>query len=601
MDRRLFEAVLKGDIEALHKLTQEDENIIKQTVPGSLNTILHQAARFGHVELASAILNIWPETMSMENGLMETPLHEACREGQMEIVRVLVETDPWVVYKVNCRDESVLFVASERGRLEVVKHLLINFPRLLMLEVDVLTASSIHVAASAGHTEIVKKILEVRPDFSWKKNSHGCTPLHLASSKGHLEIARELLRLDPDLSSLQDQGGRTPLHLAATKGRVNILVEILSVSLESVEMVTRNGETVLHMAVKNNQFEAVRYLMETLNITKLANMQDNDGNTILHLAIAAKLTTMVTHMLKLGVDVNVLNRNGQTPLDIVASDASNSGALMVMPALEEAGAKRSEQMPPTSIEIRRISSNPISERLQVNSPNIPKKTSESPRQYHWQKQHHHHQRAKQLEHQMEGLRNARNTITVVAVLIVTVTFAAGINPPGGFDQTNGKAIMGRHTPYKVFIVCNIMALFLSLGIVNILVSVIPFRRKSMSKLLVVTHKIMWVSTMFMASAYIAATWTIMPQKPGTRWVSVESVLVGGGSTTAVFLGLGVMLSRHWCRKREWRKRKETSSKDGSPINSTNSRIAEMKMLKKRSRESSSNSDVDSSDHGYHLY
>jgi len=132
----------------------------------------------------------------------------------------------------------------------------------------------------------------VRPQFAWKRTSNGSTPLHLACSKGHLEITRELLKFDVDLSSLQDHQGKTPLHCAAIKGRVNIMDEILSMSLESSEMVTDNGETVLHVAVKNNQYEAVRYLIEKLNVTKLANLPDIDGNTILHLATACKLTTV---------------------------------------------------------------------------------------------------------------------------------------------------------------------------------------------------------------------------------------------------------------------------------------------------------------------
>lgn len=138
----------------------------------------------------------------------------------------------------------------------------------------------------------MKAILKIRPDFAWKKDVNGCTPLHLACSKGHLETTRELLRFDTDLPCLQDNDGRTPLHWAAIKGRVSIIDEILSVSLESAEMITKNRETVLHLSVKNNQFDAVKYLMETLNITKLINRPDSDGNTALHLATAGKLSTV---------------------------------------------------------------------------------------------------------------------------------------------------------------------------------------------------------------------------------------------------------------------------------------------------------------------
>ncbi|KAK6273961.1 hypothetical protein POUND7_011044 [Theobroma cacao] len=592
MDRLLRESVLRGDVPSFLKLIQEDEDIIKQTAPGSLKTILHLAARFGHVELASEITKLSPEMVGAEDEKLETPLHEACREGRVEIVRLLVGTDPWVVYKVNQEEESALFVACERGQVDVVK-LLLNYPsKMLMLEVDAST-TSLHVAASAGHTDVAKEILKARQEFSWKKDKHGCTPLHLSCSKGHLEITRELLRLDADLSSLQDNEGRTPLHWAAVKGRVNIIDEILSISIESAEMITKHGETVLHLAVKNNQYEAVRYLVENLNITKLVNLPDNDGNTVLHIATAGKLTTMVIYLLKLGLDVNAINRKGFTALDVVESDASNSGALAIVPALLEAGAKRCDQLPPGSPETQNIQ-----ESSPRNVPSVrPKETPETPTQHQPRRRRHCHRRDKQLELQNEGLRNARNTITVVAVLIATVTFAAGINPPGGFNQITGKSIVGRQPSFKVFMACNIVALFLSLGIVIFLVSIIPFRRKSMMKLLAVTHKVMWVSTSFMAAAYIAATWTIMPRAQGSIWVLVAVVSIGGGCTMAIFMGLAVLLARHLLRKWEWRKRR---AKNGSPSSSI-SRVEEMRIMKKGSHESTSNSDIDSSDQGFHPY
>lgn len=307
---------------------------------------------------------------------------------------------------------------------------------------------------------------------------------------------------------------------------------------------------------------------------------------------------MVVYLLKIGVNVNVLNRKGQTAFDVVESDVSNSGALLILPALQEAGGKRGDQLPPSSsLEIQQIE--------QENSvpSSSPKRMPESPTQRHHRRSHR-RRREKQLELQNEGLRNARNTIAIVAVLIATVTFTAGTNPPGGFNQQTGKSIMGRQTSFKVFVVCNIVALFLSLGIVIFLVSIIPFRRKSMMQLLVVTHKVLWLSMSFMAAAYIAATWTIMPSGHvrgwGMRWVLVAAVAIGGGCTIAIFVGLGVLLARHWLRKWEWRRSKE-KRKNESPSSSI-SRVEELRMMKRGSRDSSSNSDVDSSDQGgYHLY
>ncbi|KAF9612770.1 hypothetical protein IFM89_003780 [Coptis chinensis] len=598
MDRRLHAAVLVGNVPTFLELVRENVEILEQTTLRSMNTVMHLASKFGHLELVTELIKLRPEMVSAENEKMETPLHDACRRGHVEIVKLLVDADSWALSKLNSENESVLFVACEAGKFDVVKQLL-DYTWLLTLEEDGLT-TSLHVASSGGHLDIAKDLLEVRPDFAQRRDGHGCSPLHLACSKGHLDITRELLKLDPDLSASQDNEGRTPLHWAAIKGKVNILDEILSTSLQSAEMVTKLGETALHVAVKNNQYDAIKYLVDSLNVTNLVNIPDIDGNTILHLATASKLTTMVIFLLKnTSVAVNALNRRGFTPLDVAESDVSNSGALLLIPTLQEAGGKNSSQLPPESPEIQRIVA---SER--VNKYNISehswwsKKNHDPPSNL--QRQRRHSRREKQHELHNEGLRNARNTITVVAVLIAAVTFAAGINPPGGIYQDGslvGKAIMGRTTPFKVFMVCNNLALFLSLCIVIVLVSVIPFRRKPLMKLLFLTHKVMWASISFMAAAYMAGTWVITRHVQGTRWMLVCLVSIGGGCLLSLAVGLGVMLARHWLRKWEWKK--EKLQKD-TPKSSVSRVEDELRAIRKK-RESS-NSDLESSEReGIHPY
>ncbi|KAF8393772.1 hypothetical protein HHK36_019970 [Tetracentron sinense] len=161
----------------------------------------------------------------------------------------------------------------------------------------------------------------------------------------------------------------------------------------------------------------------------------------------------------------------------------------------------------------------------------------------------------------EALQKRRNVIGLLAVLIATVTFDVGMNPPGGVHQETGKAIMGRETPFMVFFFCNNLALFLSLGtiIVLVLVGVIPIRLKSMHNLLMAAHIVVWVSTLFMAAGDIAAMWLIIPAGKGSRWVKVALVSIGG----IIFGGIGVMLATYWLRWIETRKRKEKTSEEQS--------------------------------------
>uniref|UniRef100_A0A1D1Y6R9 Ankyrin repeat-containing protein At3g12360 n=1 Tax=Anthurium amnicola TaxID=1678845 RepID=A0A1D1Y6R9_9ARAE len=613
MDRRLHSASLSGDVIAFLELVRDDEQVLTQATLPSLDTALHLAAKYGHAGLVSEILWLEPRLASAENARMEAPVHEACREGHATVVELLVEIDPWVAYKPNGDNQSALAVACSCGHLDVVKYLL-GRPWQMASEEDG-TPTSLHAAASGGHTDVVRELLKVRRDFAWKKDAHGRTALHLASSKGHLEITREFLRVDPDLCLAQDGDGRTPLHWAVIRGRVAVIAEIISVSLDSVQVLTKGGESALHLGAKFNQYEGVRYLVEALDVTDLIDLPDHGGNTVLHLAAAAKLHSMVTYLVnQSSVEVNALNSNGYTALDVVARDVGSSGSLQIVSTLLGAGGKLSKELPPTSSDTRRLvvevpngGSPPRQPRGIAPSPSSPsRKKNDAALDSSMSSYRRHRRQVKrektQREHQTEGLRNARNTITVVAVLIASVTFAAGINPPGCSDQ-NGTKVVGRSTAFKVFTVSNTVALFSSLSIVFVLVSIIPFRRRPMMRLLMVTHKAMWASISFMAVAYVAGTWMVLPRSRGTRWVVATLLAVAAGSVGSVFVGLGVMLAGHLVRKWEWRRARVKRKEKVNPSSSI-SRVKEVMRVNRRRRTSSasSNSDLASSEiSGYHTY
>ncbi|KAK7817133.1 ankyrin repeat-containing protein bda1 [Quercus suber] len=212
---------------------------------------------------------------------------------------------------------------------------------------------------------------------------------------------------------------QTPLHIAASAGNIQFAMEMIDV--------TRRNEMVLHIALKYNRLGAFKFFVKQLglNVYKNAelhqrfvlNKKDNEGNTVLHIAVSKNQTEAVRQLLAWGykfVYVNQKNLEGKTAWDILQGQTQvDNSEMRVM--LRDAKAK-----PASSLST--FNSHPNNQRPPYFS-----------RHFVWA--------LTSINREMRNLtEERRNILLMVAVLLATLSFQVVLTPPGGLWQDNGQCI-----------------------------------------------------------------------------------------------------------------------------------------------------------------
>lgn len=255
-----------------------------------------------------------------------TALHWAAHLNSLQLAQLLLDRGADIEVK-EAQGRTPLQIATEKGYKELAELLRNADPSMALFN-----------AALKGDEANLGRLLAAGADPN-RKNRFGRAPLHAASLKGHLECDRLLLAKKPEVN-IKDRTNRTPLHFASAGGH-DTVVELLLANGADGEINARDqkGQTSLHLAAAGGYVKVVQLLLDK---GADPNLEDSDGNTPLRLALAnrhqpvvqlllgrlSKLTIhdaarlgdldKVKQLLALGVDVNLKEKDGTTPLHLAA-------------------------------------------------------------------------------------------------------------------------------------------------------------------------------------------------------------------------------------------------------------------------------------------
>ena len=108
----------------------------------------------------------------------------------------------------------------------------------------------LHLAASEGHPDVCRLLLERGASVNAATNRYGITPLHDAAANGHDEVCQLLIQADANVNAA-DIVIWTPLHSAAWCNHADVC-RLLIDRGANINAITRNNETPLDLAISNH-------------------------------------------------------------------------------------------------------------------------------------------------------------------------------------------------------------------------------------------------------------------------------------------------------------------------------------------------------------
>ncbi|XP_046988480.1 ankyrin-1-like [Schistocerca americana] len=201
---------------------------------------------------------------------------------------------------------DVVRTACVAGLLHLLQYALSVDPSLAKVRLDAEGTTPLHVAAAHRRVAVVRVLVDAGADIDCK-TGNGRTPLHAAASVGAADTVLILLKYGAHLRET-DRDGKTAMQLATENGHLHIA--------KSMEIHGGNVNKIMRDLIRAGQAGDVKTVRELLPLST----QAGPGEwTHLHWGTIRGTTTLLNAYLAAGMDPNVSDRHGNTPLHIAAA------------------------------------------------------------------------------------------------------------------------------------------------------------------------------------------------------------------------------------------------------------------------------------------
>lgn len=292
------------------------EQLLKRDELGE--TAMHRAVREREYESAKLLLEKASVLRELTSNVGETPAHLAVAFGEERLVHLLLSGRLKHTKKAaltrDCNGTSLLTASVTHGNNTIALWLLKNFGKELASLPNNYGITPLHVAASQGNIEYVKRATKCDPKSVNAVDVFGCTPCAYAVQGGSLRTVEFLLETARAEIGCVSAKGQSLLHIASLCGHEDIVRWILKRSDNHVILwTTVDNSNAVHCAAYCGSVPVLRQLLQPWSRRKIKSvlaLKDGRGNTPLHLATMNEHLDAVVFLLDCGAEVEAINGSG---------------------------------------------------------------------------------------------------------------------------------------------------------------------------------------------------------------------------------------------------------------------------------------------------
>ncbi|KAK6482552.1 ankyrin repeat domain-containing protein 16 [Huso huso] len=325
----LVKLTQEGQFAVIKKELTEEKNLqclVKNKRFGkSGDTLLHYAARHGHLDLLRYFIEELGLDIELFNSDYKRALHEAASMSQRDCVQYLISKGA----KIDClkkADWTPLMMSCTKKNLAIIKDLIDHGANAALKNKD--GWNCFHIACREGDPYIIQHLLDVCPGV-WKTESKILrTPLHTAAMHGCADVVKILLdrcQYEPDC---RDSCGVTPFMDAVRNGHIDIAKLLMEKQQASFTAADNLGAKPLHQAAVTAQDEAIRFLLKDLGGD--VNEPATDIKlTALHYAAKEGHACTIQTLISLGADVQAKDAKGRSALHMACA-GQHTGCVRIL-------------------------------------------------------------------------------------------------------------------------------------------------------------------------------------------------------------------------------------------------------------------------------